>query len=314
MNKSGISTVTQFVLLGFPGPWKMQILFFSMVLLLYILTLTGNMAIICAVRWEPRLHTPMYILLANFSFLEIWYVTCTVPNMLVNFLSKTKTISFSGCFTQFYFFFSLGTTECFFLCIMAYDRYLAICRPLHYPSIMTRRLCGMLVCLCWLIGFLGHLIPIFFISQLPFCGPNIIDHFLCDVDPLMALSCGPKPIIEHIFHSVSSLFIILTVFYILGSYTLVLRAVLQVPSSSGRQKAFSTCGSHLMVVSLFYGTIMVMYVTPTSGNSVAMQKIITLIYSVVTPVLNPIIYSLRNKDMKYALYHVLCGMRIIHSS
>nr|XP_023396419.1 olfactory receptor 11H7-like [Loxodonta africana] len=314
MNKSGISTVTHFVLLGFPGPWKMHIILFSVILLAYILTLTGNMAIICAVRWDPRLHTPMYMLLANFSFLEIWYVTCTVPNMLANFLSKTKTISFSGCFTQFYFFFSLGTTERFFLCVMAYDRYLAICHPLHYPSIMTQRLCGILVSLCWLIGFLGHLIPIFFISQLPFCGPNIIDHFLCDVDPLMALSCAPKPIIEHVFHSVSSLIIILSIFYILGSYSLVLRAVLQVPSSAGQRKAFSTCGSHLVVVSLFYGTIVVMYVTPTSGNSIAMQKIITLIYSVVTPVLNPIIYSLRNKDMKYALCHVFCGMRIIQSS
>nr|XP_035973942.1 olfactory receptor 11H7 [Halichoerus grypus] len=311
MNKSGISTVTQFILLGFPGPWKIQIILFSTILLIYILTLTGNIAIICAVRWGRRLHTPMYMLLANFSFLEIWYVTCTVPNMLVNFLSKTKTISFSGCFTQFYFFFSLGTTECFFLCVMAYDRYLAICRPLHYPSIMTRQLCVILVSLCWLIGFLGHAITIFFISQLPFCGPNIIDHFLCDVDPLMALSCAPAPIIKHVFHSVSSLIIITTIWYILGSYALVLRVVLQVPSSAGGRKAFSTCGSHLVVVSLFYGTIVMMYVSPASGNSVAMHKIITLIYSVVTPVLNPLIYSLRNKDMKVALHQVICGMRII---
>ncbi|XP_039080072.1 olfactory receptor 11H7 [Hyaena hyaena] len=311
MNKSGISTVTQFVLLGFSGPWKIQIILFSLILLVYVLTLTGNMAIICAVRWDHRLHTPMYVLLANFSFLEIWYVTCTVPNMLVNFLSKTKIISFSGCFTQFYFFFSLGTTECFFLCVMAYDRYLAICHPLHYASIMTGQLCVILVCLCWFIGFLGHAITIFFISQLPFCGPNIIDHFLCDVDPLMALSCAPTPIIEHVFHFMSSLIIILTILYILGSYALVLRAVLQVPSSAGRQKAFSTCGSHLVVVSLFYGTIIVMYVSPTSGNSVAMHKIITLIYSVVTPVLNPLIYSLRNREIKFALHQVICGIRII---
>ena len=184
---------------------------------------------------------------------------------------------------------------------MAYDRYLAICRPLHYPTIMTGKLCAILVSLCWLTGFLGHSVPIRFISQLPYCGPNIIDHFLCDVDPLIALSCASSPIIEHVFHSVSSLIITLTILYILGSYTLVVRAVLQVPSSSGRQKAFSTCGSHLVVVSLFYGTIMVMYVRPTSGNSVAMHKIITLVYSVVTPVLNPFIYSLRNSDIKGAL-------------
>lgn len=314
MNKSGISTVTQFVLLGLPGLWKMQIILFSMILFIYILTLTGNMTIICVVKWDHRLHTPMYILLANFSFLEIWYVTCTVPNMLVNFFSKTKTISFSGCFIQFYIFFSLGITECFFLCVMAYDRYLAICHPLHYSSIMTGQLCAILVSLCWLIGFLGYPIPIFFISQLPFCGPNIIDHFLCDADPLMALSCAPTPIIGHIFHTMSSVIIILTMLYILGSYILVLRAVLQVPSSAGQQKAFSTCGSHLVVVSLFYGTIMMMYVSPTSGNSVAMHKIITLIYSIVTPVLNPLIYSLRNRDMKFALRRVLCGMRITQTS
>ncbi|XP_028360100.1 olfactory receptor 11H7-like [Phyllostomus discolor] len=314
MNKSGVPTVTQFVLLGFPGPWKMQIILFSMILFIYILTLTGNMTIICAVKWDSRLHTPMYMLLANFSFLEIWYVTCTVPNMLVNFFSKTKTISFSFCFIQFYFFFSLGTTECFFLCVMAYDRYLAICHPLHYSSIMTGQLCAILVSLCWLIGFLGYPIPIFLISQLPFCGPNIIDHFLCDVDPLMSLSCAPAPIIGHIFHTMSSIIIILTMLYILGSYILVLRAVLQVPSSAGQQKAFSTCGSHLVVVSLFYGTIMVMYVSPSSGNSVAVHKIITLIYSIVTPVLNPLIYSLRNRDMKFALRQVLCGMRITQTS
>ncbi|KAM9645863.1 LOW QUALITY PROTEIN: olfactory receptor 11H7-like [Trichechus inunguis] len=297
MNKSRVSTVTHFVLLGFP--WlKKEIILFLMILLIYSLTLTGNMAIICAVRWDPRLHTPMYMLLANFPFLEIWYVTCTVPNMLVNFLSKTKTISFSGCFIQFYFFFSLGTTECSFLCVMAYDQYLAICHPLHYPFIMTGRLCGILVSLCWLISFLGHLILLFFISQLPFCCPNITDHLLCDVDPLMALSCAPKPIIQHVFHSVSSLIIFLTIFYILGSYSLVLRAVIQVPSSAGWQKDFS----------------MVMYVTPTSGNSIAMQKIITLIYSIVTPVLNPIIYSLRNKEMKFALRNVLCRMRTSQTS
>lgn len=301
-------------MLGFPGPWKMQTILFFIIFLIYILTVTGNMAIICAVRWDHRLHTPMYMLLANFSFLEIWYVTCTVPNMLVSFLSKTKTISFSGCFTQFYFFFSLGTTECFFLCVMAYDRYLAICRPLHYPTVMTGRICGVLVSLCWFVGFLGHSVSIFFISQLPFCGPNIIDHFLCDVEPLMALSCSPAPIIERAFHTVSSLIIILTALYILGSYALVLRAVLRVPSAAGRRKAFSTCGSHLVVVSLFYGTIMVMYVSPTSSNSVSMHKIITLIYAVLTPVLNPFIYSLRNKDMKCALQHVFFRMRASQTS
>ncbi|KAM6202047.1 olfactory receptor 11H4 [Rhynchocyon petersi] len=314
MNRSATHIVTEFVLLGFPGCREIQLFLFSLLLVVYVLTLLGNGAIICAVKWDPRLRTPMYFLLSNFAFLEIWYVSSTVPNMLANILSKTKAISFSGCFVQFYFFFSLGTTECLFLAVMAYDRYLAICRPLHYPTIMTGRLCSTLVSLCWLTGFLGYPIPIFFISQLPFCGPNVIDHFLCDMDPLMALSCTPAPVTEFVFYTQSSLVLFLTVMYILRSYILLLRAVFQVPSAAGRKKAFSTCGSHLVVVCLFYGTVMVMYVSPTYGIPTLMQKILTLVYSVMTPLCNPLIYSLRNKDMKLALRDVLCRMRVGQNS
>uniref|UniRef100_A0A8D1GMU5 Olfactory receptor n=1 Tax=Sus scrofa TaxID=9823 RepID=A0A8D1GMU5_PIG len=301
--------VTEFVLLGFHGQGEMQVFFFWLILVVYLLTLLGNGAIVCAVKWDRRLHTPMYIFLGNFAFLEIWYVSSTVPNMLVNMLSDTKTISFTGCFLQFYFFFSLGTTECFFLSLMAYDRYLAICRPLHYPSIMTGKFCVILVCFCWMSGFLCYPVPIVLISQLPFCGPNIIDHFVCDPGPLFALACIPAPSTELICYTFNSVIIFGPFLSILVSYMLVLRAVLRFPSSAGRTKAFSTCGSHLMVVSLFYGTLMVMYVSPTSGNPVGMQKIITLIYSAVTPLLNPLIYSLRNKDMKDAIKKVL-GLRI----
>ncbi|XP_047593987.1 olfactory receptor 11H4 [Lutra lutra] len=309
-----IHIVTEFVLLGFPGCLEIQIFLFLLFLLVYVLTLLGNGTIICAVRWDPRLHTPMYFLLGNFAFLEIWYASSTVPNMLVNILSKTKAISFSGCFLQFYFFFSLGTTECLFLAVMAYDRYLAICHPLHYPTIMTGKLCRILVSLCWLIGFLGYPIPIFFISQLPFCRSNIIDHFLCDMDPLMALSCAPAPITEFVFYSQSSFVLFFTVMYILRSYILLLRTVFQVPSAAGRRKAFSTCGSHLAVVSLFYGTVMVMYVSPTYGIPTLMQKILTLVYSVMTPLFNPLIYSLRNKDMKLALRNILFRIKISQNS
>ncbi|XP_014919219.2 olfactory receptor 11H4 [Acinonyx jubatus] len=316
MNRSAthIHLVTEFILLGFPGCWEIQIFLFSLFLVAYVLTLLGNGTIICAIRWDPRLHTPMYFLLGNFAFLEIWYASSTVPNMLANILSKTKTISFSACFFQFYFFFSLGTTECLFLAVMAYDRYLAICHPLHYPTIMTGKLCRILVSLCWLTGFLGYPIPIFFISQLPFCGSNIIDHFLCDMDPLMSLSCAPAPITEFVFYTQSSLVLFFTIMYILRSYTLLLRAVFQVPSAAGRRKAFATCGSHLVVVSLFYGTVMVMYVSPTYGIPTLMQKILTVAYSIMTPLFNPLIYSLRNKDMKVALRNILFRMRISQNS
>ncbi|XP_004644108.1 olfactory receptor 11G2-like [Octodon degus] len=302
---SNSSTITGFVLLGFPSPREGQILLFVLFSAVYLLTLMGNASIICAVCWDQRLHTPMYILLANFSFLEIWYVTSTVPNMLVNFLSDSKVISFSGCFLQFYFFFSLGSTECFFLAVMAFDRYLAICRPLHYPSIMTRRLCTNLIISCWVLGFLWFPVPITIISQMSFCGSRIIDHFLCDPGPLLALSCTSDPVVELASSTLSSLILFTPFVFIMGSYALVLRAVLKVPSAAGRQKAFSTCGSHLAVVSLFYGSVMVMYVSPTSEHEARMQKIVTLFYSVITPLINPIIYSLRNKDMKCAMKKLL---------
>ncbi|XP_007538074.3 olfactory receptor 11H4-like [Erinaceus europaeus] len=305
MNNSAARIVTEFVLLGFPSCQEMQNLLFSLFFLVYVFTVMGNGTIICAVRLDKRLHTPMYILLGNFAFLEICYITSTVPSMLVNFLSETKTISFVECFLQFYFFTSLGTTEAYFLCIMAYDRYLAICRPLHYPTVMTQQVCYILMFLCWVFGFLSYSVSTVQLSQLPFCGPNTIDHFVCDMEPLMALSCAPAPITEIIFYILSSLIIILTLLYILGSYLFLLIAVLKVPSAAGRWKAFSTCGSHLTVVSLFFGTLLVMYVTPTVENPAQIQKIMTLFYSVVTPFLNPLIYTLRNKEMKAALKKVL---------
>ncbi|XP_070440869.1 olfactory receptor 11G2-like isoform X2 [Equus przewalskii] len=295
------STITGFILLGFPCPREGQILLFLLFSVVYLLTLMGNGSIICAVRWDQRLHTPMYILLANFSFLEICYVTSTVPNMLANFLSDTKVISFSGCFLQFYFFFSLGSTECFFLTIMAFDRYLAICQPLHYPTYMTGRLCTNLVVSCWALGFLWYLIPIVIISQMSFCGSRIIDHFLCDPDPLLALACEKAPGVELVFSTLSAVPIVILFVLIMGSYVLVLKAVLKVPSAAGRRKAFSTCGSHLAVVSLFYGSVLVMYGSSVTEQEAGTQKIVTLFYSVVTPLLNPMIYSLRNKDIKKAL-------------
>ncbi|XP_072479365.1 olfactory receptor 11G2-like [Notamacropus eugenii] len=295
------SDTAAFILLGFPCSRDIQILLFILFFIIYILTLIGNGSIICAVHWDKRLHNPTYILLANFSFLEIWYVTSTVPNMLVNILSKTKTISFSGCFLQFYFFFSFGTTECFFLAIMAFDRYLAICRPLHYPTIMTGHLCTYLVVSCWVVGFLWYLIPIILISQLSFCGSRVIYHFLCDPGPLLALTCTRAPLLEFSWTLLASLPLVILFLYIMGMYALVLRAVLRVPSGARWRKVLSTCGSHLTVVSLFYGSVMVMYVKPTLGHDAVTQKTVTLFYSVVTPFLNPFIYSLRNNEMKAAL-------------
>ncbi|XP_003797386.3 olfactory receptor 11G2-like [Otolemur garnettii] len=306
------NSVSHFILMGFPSSPKMQLLYFGLFSVAYTLTLMGNAAIACAVRWDRRLHTPMYILLGNFSLLEICYVTTTVPKMLANFLSTSKSISFVSCFAQFYFFFSFGYDEGFYLSIMAFDRCLAICRPLHYPRIMTRQLCTGLVIFGWSCGFIIFLTPVVLISKLPYCGPNVINHFLCDPVPLMMLSCSEDITTQLIYSTFNHIFIIGTFLFILCSYALVILAVVRMTSEASKRKAFSTCASHLAVVTLFYGPSIMMYVSPGSGHPVKMQKIITLFYSVVTPVCNPLIYSLRNKEMKDALVKIFKTRKGVH--
>ncbi|XP_027717423.1 olfactory receptor 11H2-like [Vombatus ursinus] len=306
LETSNIScTVSEFILLGFPCRRETQILLFVLFSMIYFLTIVGNTSIICAVWSSRQLHMPMYLLLANFSSLELCYVGSDVPKLLANIISQKKTISFAGCILQFYFFFSMCASEGYFLSAMAFDRYLAICRPLYYPTITTQRLYAKLVFFCWLGGFLSILLPVILLSQVPFCGPNVIDHFFCDLGPLLALSCVPVPKTTLTCATVSSLIIFITFLYILGSYTHVLRAVLKVPAGTGRNKAFSTCASHFVVVSLFYGSVMVMYVSPGSKNQPGMRKFVTLFYCMATPFFNPLIYSLQNKDMKDALKKVL---------
>ncbi|XP_014635864.1 PREDICTED: olfactory receptor 11G2-like [Ceratotherium simum simum] len=308
------SSVSHFILMGFPSSPEMQLLYFGLFSVAYTLTLMGNSAIVCAVRWDWRLHTPMYIFLGNFSLLEICYVTTTIPNMLANFLSTSKSISFVSCFEQFYFFFSFGCDEGFFLCIMAFDRYLAICRPLHYPRIMTKQLYTGLVIFGWSCGFILFLPPVVLISQLPYCGPNILNHFMCDPVPLMMLSCSEDTTIQFTYSTFNAIFMIGTFLFILCSYALVILAVLRMPSGAGKHKAFSTCASHLAVVILFFGSVMVMYVRPGSGHPVKMQKIVTLFYSVITPLCNPLIYSLRNKEVKAALRKVFGTKIPVHDT
>lgn len=317
MNVSGRETtnsVSHFILMGFSSSPKMQLLYFGIFTATYTLTLMGNAAIACAVWWDQHLHTPMYIFLGNFSLLEICYVTTTTPNMLANFLSTSKSISFVSCFAQFYFFFSFGCDEGFFLCIMAFDRYLAICRPLHYPCIMTKQLYTGLIIFGWSCGFILFLTPVVLISQLPYCGPNTIDNFICDPIPLMMLSCSEDTTTQFVYFTFNAIFMIGTFLFILCSYALVILAVLRMPSAASKHKAFSTCTSHLTIVILFFGSVIVMYVTPGSGHPVEMQKIVTLFYSVITPLCNPLIYSLRNKEMKIALKKVFGTKILVHKT
>ncbi|XP_067386613.1 olfactory receptor 11G2-like [Emydura macquarii macquarii] len=301
------SPVTKFILLGFPSLSRLgRDLTCTLLSCTYAGTLAGNLSIVWAVLWDPRLQRlPMYILLGNFAWLEVGYVTTTVPRMLFDLMNPGVPISFLDCFVQFYFFFSMGTTECFFLAAMALDRYLAICHPLRYPVLMSPQSSWVLVASCWLLGFLWFMVAIVLISQLSFCGPNTLDHFICDPGPLLAASCTPAPWTQQTFSTTSSLLLFTTVLFILASYGLVIRAVLRLPAGSGRQKAFSTCTSHLAVVGLFYGSVMVSYVNPAASGSSG--KVVTLFYTVGTPFLNPLIYSLRNKEMKDALRRTLLG-------
>ncbi|XP_078496760.1 olfactory receptor 11H4-like [Lissotriton helveticus] len=299
------STVTGFIFQAFSSHQGVQNSLFCLFLIVYLLTLAGNVAIIVVINADVRLHKPMYFLLRNFSFLEIWYTTSTIPNMLVGFLQEVKRISFLGCFIQFYFLFSLGTTETILLAIMAYDRCLAICKPLHYHTFMSIRVCQLLIYSCWMASFLWFIAPIILISRLPFCGPNVINHFLCDRGPLVALSCKRDYITEITFFVSDTVLNIICLSTVLVSYVYIICTIVRMPSAMGRQKAFSTCVSHLIVVCLFFGSVMFMYMRPAGQHSFSQDKVVAILYTVITPLLNPLIYTLRNKEVKQAFRKLL---------
>ncbi|ELK05893.1 olfactory receptor 11A1 [Pteropus alecto] len=295
------SSVVEFVLRGFSSTRQLNIFLFMMFLLFYILTVSGNILIVLLVLFNHHLHTPMYFFLGNLSFLEIWYTSNIVPKMLLIIIAKQKTISVAGCLTQFYFFGSLAATECLLLAVMSYDRYLAICQPLRYPMLMTGHLCIGLAASSWLCCFLLTAITMALLSRLTFCGPNEIDHFFCDFTPLVHLSCMDTSLTETISYATSSAVTLIPFFLITASYSCILAAILRIPSGTGRQKAFSTCSSHLTMVTVFYGTLIATYLVPSANSSRLWHKGSSLLYTILTPMFNPIIYSLRNRDIHEAL-------------
>uniref|UniRef100_A0A8D2IR58 Olfactory receptor n=1 Tax=Varanus komodoensis TaxID=61221 RepID=A0A8D2IR58_VARKO len=273
---------------------------------IYAITMVGNSLILIAVSVDKRLHTPMYFFLGNLSFLEVWYTSNITPKMLMDLLKKEKTISLVGCITQLYVFCALGTVECFLLLLMSYDRYLAICNPLHYAKVMNWNFCYTLSAATWLLGFLLAAGLNFIVTtSLTLCGPNQVDHFFCDLTPLLKLSCSDThPAEVAIFvacFAVSLAPFLLTI----TSYSYILFTILNIPSSSGKKKAFSTCSSHLIVVSTFYGTLGITYAVSIGTESVELNKMLSLFYTVLTPMLNPIVYSLRNKEVKNTLKKLL---------
>ncbi|KAH0626646.1 hypothetical protein JD844_001736 [Phrynosoma platyrhinos] len=290
----------KFILLGLSDDPNLQNLLFSGFLVIYIIILAGNLLIILLTLADPALHTPMYFFLRNLSFLEICYTSVNVPKMLENLLSGKKSISFIGCALQTYFTFFLGGSECFLLASMAYDRYVAICKPLHYPVLMSHKVYTFLAIASWLSGFLmsfGHTSMVF---TLPFCATNVINHFFCDIPPLLKLACGDTSRTEIAVFAVAMIFVTFPFIMIMMSYVGIIATILKISSSEGRKKTFSTCSSHLIVVTLFFGSACIIYLKPNSTYSPNTDKYLSLFYTVVGPILNPVIYSFRNKEVKGA--------------
>ncbi|XP_075711677.1 olfactory receptor 11L1-like [Rhinoderma darwinii] len=305
MAENNKTEVTMFFLRGFQVSQGSRLLLFCLFLVVYCLIICGNLLIITLVSTSKNLHTPMYFFISQLSINDILLPTDIVPNMLHIILNNGGTISFNDCITQFYFFYASEAFECLLLTVMSYDRYLAICNPLRYISIMTSDYCVRLVVICWLFGFSIILIQIIKTANLNFCGPNIIDHLFCDFVPLLELACSDTFIVNLEVYLLSIPFVIIPTTIIVISYTNIILAILRIPSSTGRQKAFSTCSSHLTVVSIFYWTLFSVYVVPTKGLTVTMSKILSLLYTVFTPFINPIIYSLRNEDIRKAIQETI---------
>ncbi|XP_020830055.1 olfactory receptor 5M5-like [Phascolarctos cinereus] len=305
MSKINHTMVTEFILLGLTDQPELQPILFIIFLLVYLITVVGNVGMIALIRGDPKLHTPMYFFLSHLSFVDLCYATNVTPQMLVNFLSQRKTISFVGCLIQFHFFIALVITDYYMLTVMAYDRYVAICNPLLYSSKMSKNVCISLVAATHIYGFVNGLIQTILMLRLSFCGPNEINHFYCADPPLMVLSCSDTYIKETAMFIVAGSNLTCSLTVILITYMFIFVAILRICSAEGRRKAFSTCGSHLTAVTIFYGTLFCMYLKPPSETSVQQGKIVAVFYIFVSPMLNPLIYSLRNKDVKEAVKRIL---------
>ncbi|NWH83220.1 OL226 protein, partial [Piaya cayana] len=251
--------IQEFTLLGFPTIMELQILLFVIFLVAYVLTISENTLIIILVKTNHQLQKPMYFFLSNLSFLEVWYISVIVPKLLLNFLVERKNISFGGCMTQLYLFSSLICTECVLLAVMAYDRYVAICNPLRYQVVMSHQLCTQLATCSWLVGFSASMLKVFFISQLSFCGSNVINHFFCDISPLLNMSCTDRTVAEIVDFILALLILLVPLSVTIISYVYIINTILHIPAAQSRKKAFSTCVSHLAVVTIFFSATLFMY-------------------------------------------------------
>ncbi|XP_044305904.1 olfactory receptor 9K2-like [Varanus komodoensis] len=295
------SEITEFILLGFGDLHRLQIFLFLGFLVIYIFTMVANILTIFLIVIDQHLHTPMYFFLGNLSSLETFYSSTTIPRMLTSFWTGDKTISAKSCFTQLYFFAFLVGTECYLLSVMSYDRFLAICKPLHYATLMTSKLCRQLTGGSWINGITFTSVYLALILQLRYCGTNEVDHFFCDSLALLKISCSDTSLVKYASIILSFGFTFPPFLLTLISYIYIITTILKISSTTGRQKAFSTCSSHLIVVSIFYGALIIVYLTPQTKAVKDLSKIFSLLYTVLPPLINPLVYSLRNKDVKEAL-------------
>ncbi|XP_013802193.1 olfactory receptor 5AS1-like [Apteryx mantelli] len=314
MSEENYTAVTEFILLGLINRPELELPLFVLFLLIYVTTLVGNIGIIVLVRFNACLHTPMYYFLSNLSFLDLSYSSTICPKMLMNLLTQQKTISLTGCATQMFLFAAFADAECLLLAAMAYDRYVAICHPLLYAVVMSHRACAFMVAGAYLSGGLTSLIHTCFTFTLSFCGPNTIDHFFCDIPPLLKLSCSNIHVNEVLLFALCGFIQTSTFLIIVASYTCILCTILQIHAAEGRHKAFSTCTSHLTAIVLFYGSLLFTYLRPCSSYSLDTDKVIAVFYTVVFPMLNPLIYSLRNKEIREALRRTTERKVFSHSS
>ncbi|XP_006894074.1 PREDICTED: olfactory receptor 1C1-like [Elephantulus edwardii] len=312
MERGNLTVIREFVLLGLSSSAKQQHFLSILFLCMYLVTVSGNMLIILGIVSDSYLHSPMYFFLSKLAFVDICFISTTVPRMVVNTFTGTHTISFAGCLTQLYFFISFVNMDSLLLCVMAYDRYVAICNPLHYTTLMNPRFCVQLVSGLWVVTFLHALLHTALMARLSFCDSNIIHHFFCDLNVLLQLSCSDVSCNVIVIFTVGSLVALTPLICILISYAFIFFTIMKITSTQGKQKAFSTCGCHLSVVVLFYGTASAVYFSPSSSHTPRKDTLSAIMYTIVTPMLNPFIYSLRNKDMKKALQKAFCKGVVFH--
>ncbi|XP_058415441.1 olfactory receptor 1E1-like [Diceros bicornis minor] len=305
--------ISDFLLLGLPIEPEQQNLFYALFLAMYLTTILGNLLIIFLIRLDSHLHTPMYLFLSSLSFSDICFSSVTIPKLLQNMQSQVSSIPYAECLTQMYFFLFFADLESFLLVAMAYDRYVAICFPLRYTTIMSPRLSLSLVVLSWVLTTFHAMLHTLLMARLCFCVDNMIPHFFCDMSALLNLSCSDTRVNELVIFIMGGLILVVPFLLIILSYTRIVSSVFNIPSARGVHKAFSTCGSHLSVVSLFYGTVIGLYLCPSSSNSTVKEIVLGMMYTVVTPMLNPFIYSLRNRDIKGALRRVFHKKKILFS-